>query len=63
MENEDDLHKNGDFSHASVNVKLALKDAFDVVFPDFVLRRVILRLVSSIEETPASLGVVVARVS
>ena len=63
MENEDDLHQNGDFSHASVNVMLALKDGFDVIFPDFLSRRVILRLVSSIEETPASLGVVVAKAS
>ena len=61
MENEDDLHQNGDFSHASVNVMLALKDAFDVVFPDFLLRRGTLRFVSCIEETQASLGVVVAK--
>ena len=36
---EDDLYRAGLTSHASVNVMLALEDAFDVEFPDDMLRK------------------------
>ncbi|MGH9095216.1 MAG: acyl carrier protein [Acidimicrobiales bacterium] len=36
---DDDLYRLGLTSHASVNVMLALEDAFDVEFPDRLLRR------------------------
>ena len=35
----DDLYKAGMTSHASVNVMLALEGAFDVEFPDRMLKR------------------------
>ena len=35
----DDLFRAGMASHASVNVMLALEDAFDVEFPNSMLRR------------------------
>jgi acyl carrier protein len=35
----DDLYQAGMTSHASVNVMLALEDAFDVEFPDRLLRK------------------------
>jgi acyl carrier protein len=34
-----DLYEAGMTSHASVNVMLALEDAFDVEFPDAMLKR------------------------
>lgn len=34
-----DLYQAGMTSHASVNVMLALEDAFDVEFPDSMLKR------------------------
>ncbi len=36
---EDDLYAAGLTSHASVNVMLALEDAFDIEFPDRLLRK------------------------
>jgi len=36
---DDDLYRAGLTSHASVNLMLALEDAFDVEFPDRMLRR------------------------
>ncbi|HXW36132.1 MAG TPA: acyl carrier protein [Acidimicrobiales bacterium] len=36
---EDDLFQAGMTSHASVNVMLALEDAFDVEFPEHMLRK------------------------
>jgi acyl carrier protein len=35
----DDLYRAGLTSHASVNLMLALEDAFDIEFPDRLLRR------------------------
>lgn len=35
----DDLYRAGLTSHASVNVMLALEDAFDIEFPDALLRK------------------------
>lgn len=49
---DDDLYARGMTSHASVNVMLALEDAFDVEFPDRLLRR----------ETFGSVGAITAAV-
>ena len=39
LSDDDDLYSAGLTSHASVNLMLALEDAFDVEFPDHLLRR------------------------
>jgi acyl carrier protein len=39
LADDDDLYQAGMTSHASVNVMLALEDAFDVEFPDSMLTR------------------------
>ena len=44
----DDLYQAGMTSHASVNVMLALEDAFDVEFPDELLKRSVFESVASI---------------
>lgn len=44
----DDLYQAGMTSHASVNVMLALEDAFDVEFPDRMLTREVFESVSAI---------------
>ncbi len=43
-----DLFRAGMSSHASVNVMLALEDAFDIEFPDAMLKRGVFESVSSI---------------
>ncbi len=57
LKDEDDLYQRGLSSHASVNLMLALEDAFDVEFPDSLLRRDTFRSVASIREALESLGV------
>jgi acyl carrier protein len=52
-----DLYQAGMTSHASVNVMLALESAFDVEFPDRMLRRGVFQ---SIEAIRAALGELVA---
>ena len=55
-----DLYESGMTSHASVNVMLGLEDAFDVEFPDRMLRRDVFESIAAIsaalseltEETP-----------
>ena len=44
----DDLYQAGMTSHASVNVMLALEDAFDLEFPDRMLTRDVFESVGSI---------------
>ena len=44
----DDLYQAGLTSHASVNVMLALEDAFDVEFPEHMLRKKTFESVASI---------------
>lgn len=39
LSEDDDLFQAGMTSHASVNVMLALEDAFDVEFPESMLRK------------------------
>jgi acyl carrier protein len=43
-----DLYQAGMTSHASVNVMLALEGAFDVEFPDAMLRRSVFESIASI---------------
>lgn len=43
-----DLYQAGMTSHASVNVMLALEGAFDVEFPDHMLKRNVFNSISSI---------------
>ena len=45
-----DLYQAGMTSHASVNVMLALEDAFDVEFPDAMLKRSVFESVAAIAE-------------
>jgi acyl carrier protein len=56
----DDLYQRGLSSHASVNVMLALEDAFDVELPDSMLRRETFRSIEAIRGALETLGVVVA---
>jgi acyl carrier protein len=46
----DSLYEAGMTSHASVNVMLALEDAFDIEFPDEMLKRSVFESVASISE-------------
>ena len=43
-----DLYQAGMTSHASVSVMLALEDAFDIEFPDRMLRRSVFESIASI---------------
>ncbi len=52
-----DLFAAGMTSHASVNVMLALEDAFDVEFPDSMLRRSVFESVDSIAAAMTEVGV------
>lgn len=51
----DDLYAAGMTSHASVNVMLALEDAFDIEFPDELLRRSTFTSIGSIDEAVTGL--------
>ena len=51
-----DLYQAGMTSHASVNVMLALEDAFDVEFPDHLLKRSVFESVASIAAAIDELG-------
>lgn len=60
LDTEDDLFAAGMTSHASVSVMLALEDAFDLEFPDEMLKRSVFASVASIraavsrlQESPA----------
>ena len=44
-----DLYQAGMTSHASVNVMLALEDAFDLEFPDRMLRRDVFESIAAID--------------
>jgi acyl carrier protein len=52
-----DLYRSGLTSHASVNVMLALEDAFDVEFPDTMLRKSTFESVTAISSALVELGV------
>ncbi len=51
----DDLYEAGMTSHASVNVMLALEDAFDVEFPDELLRRATFQTIADIDAAVSGL--------
>jgi acyl carrier protein len=53
LESSADLYQAGMTSHASVNVMLALEGAFDVEFPDHMLKRNVFGSIASIR---AALG-------
>jgi acyl carrier protein len=55
-----DLYQAGMTSQASVNVMLALEDAFDVEFPDRMLQRTVFASVASISGALSELEVEVA---
>jgi acyl carrier protein len=48
LADESDLYQAGMTSHASVNVMLALEGAFDVEFPDAMLRRSVFESIAAI---------------
>jgi acyl carrier protein len=48
LDDHADLYRAGMTSHASVNVMLALEDAFDVEFPDAMLKRSSFESIASI---------------
>jgi acyl carrier protein len=50
VDDQADLYDLGLTSHASVDVMLALEDAFDIEFPDEVLKKSTFASVSNIEE-------------
>jgi len=56
----DDLYQNGLTSHATVNVMLALEDAFDVEFPESLLRKSTFESIAAIQEALQTMGVGVA---
>jgi acyl carrier protein len=56
LRDDDDLYQHGLTSHASVNVMLALENAFDIEFPDVLLRRDTFKSVAAIRSALASLG-------
>lgn len=53
----DDLYRAGLTSHASVNVMLALEDAFDMEFPDSLLKKSTFESIAAIAAALESLGV------
>ena len=55
LPNDADLYQAGMTSHASVNVMLALEDAFDVEFPDSMLKRSVFESVAAIEAAVSEL--------
>ena len=50
LEDEKDLYQAGMTSHSSVNVMLALEGAFDIEFPDQMLKRSVFSSVASIRQ-------------
>lgn len=50
-----DLYEAGMTSHASVNVMLGLEDAFDVEFPDRMLKRDVFESIAAIEAAVSEL--------
>jgi acyl carrier protein len=49
LDDQDDLFRAGMTSHASVNVMLGLEEAFDIEFPEAMLRKATFESVSAIE--------------
>jgi acyl carrier protein len=57
LDDDAGLYQVGLTSHDTVNVMLALEDAYDVEFPDELLRKSTFDSVRSISEALASLGI------
>jgi acyl carrier protein len=55
LDDDADLYEFGMTSHASVNVMLALEDAFDLEFPDEMLTRDVFESIKSMTAAIASL--------
>lgn len=51
-----DLYEAGMSSHASVNVMLALEGAFDIEFPDELLKRSVFASIGSIRDAVTNIG-------
>ncbi|MEP7053931.1 MAG: acyl carrier protein [Actinomycetota bacterium] len=51
----DDLYASGMTSHSTVNVMLGLEDAFDIEFPERMLRKATFGTISAISEAVAEL--------
>ena len=49
LEDNTNLYDAGLTSHASVNLMLALEDAFDIEFPDEMLKRSVFESIASID--------------
>jgi acyl carrier protein len=56
VDSQADLYELGLTSHASVDVMLALEDAFDIEFPDEVLKKSTFASVSNIEQVVEGLA-------
>ncbi len=50
VSDNDDLFQSGMSSHASVSVMLGLEDAFDIEFPDEMLKRSVFESISAIRD-------------
>ena len=57
LADEDDLYEAGMTSHASVNVMLGIEDAFDVEFPDAMLKRSVFESIAAIRAALEQLDV------
>ncbi len=57
LRDDADLHAAGLTSHATVSLMLALEEAFDIEFPDRLLRRRTFSSVDAIAEALAEIGV------
>jgi len=57
LRDDADLHAAGLTSHATVSLMLALEEAFDIEFPDRLLRRRTFASVDAIAEALAEIGV------
>jgi acyl carrier protein len=60
LSDDDDLYQAGMTSHASVNVMLGLEDAFDIEFPDRMLKRSVFESVAAIRAALTELEAEVA---
>ena len=56
VDSEADLYELGLTSHASVNVMLGIEDAFDIEFPDEVLKKSTFASVRNIEQVVEGLA-------
>ncbi len=61
LDEHSDLYQAGLTSHASVNVMIALEDAFDVEFPQSMLRKKTFESIAAIEQALVELLGVRAR--